>query len=185
MGVSSSPSYKIICSFLVHFVLLLGIETFNVNDDMIYKWVRLMQILTLVALMWACLLHTTIRPFIYFYYITRIDGYRHFQCKWRYDFQVCQLSVNTNVGCFDVGMSSSPSNKTICSFLVPFLLLLAIETFNVNDDMIFKCVCHLSGNTNVGCIDVDVSSAPSNKTICFFNTFPLVAARIWSSSVAV
>ena len=52
---------------------------------------------------------------------------------------MCELSANTNIGCFDMGVSSSPSNKIFCSFLVYFLLLLAIETFNVNEDMVFKC----------------------------------------------
>ena len=57
-----------------------------------------------------------------------------------YDLQVGQVSANTNVGCHDVGVSSSPSNKATCSFLVRFLLILSIETFDVNKDMVFKCV---------------------------------------------
>ena len=51
---------------------------------------------------------------------------------------MCQVSANTTISCFDVGASSSPSNKTIYSFLVHFLLLLSIETLNVNDNMIHK-----------------------------------------------
>ena len=90
MCVSSSPSNKIICSFLVHLLLLLATEILNVNDNMIYKWVRSVQILTLVALMLAYLPCPAIRPFIH--------------------------------------------------FLVRFLLILSIETYNVNEDMVFKSV---------------------------------------------
>ena len=88
--VSSSPNNKTICSFLITFLLLLAIETLNVNDNIIYKWVRLVEILMLVALMWACLPRPAIRPFLH--------------------------------------------------SLVHFLIFLATETFNANDDMIFKCV---------------------------------------------
>ena len=35
---------------------------------------------------------------------------------WRYDFEVYQLSANTIIVVIDVGVSSSPSNKIICSF---------------------------------------------------------------------
>ena len=52
---------------------------------------------------------------------------------------MCHLSGNTNVGCIDVGVSSAPSNKTICFFLIHFLLLLSIESFIVGEDMVFKC----------------------------------------------
>ena len=50
-----------------------------------------------------------------------------------HSYGVSPLNINTSfayaiVNCFDVGVSSSPSNKSICSFLVHFLLLLAIET---------------------------------------------------------
>ena len=78
---------------------------------------------------------------------------------------MCQVSANTSVGCFDVGVSSSSSNKIICSFLVHLLLVLAIETLNVNDNMILK-VGQVSPNIIIGCFDVDVPSSPSNKTIC-------------------
>ena len=91
-----------------------------------------------------------------------ITGYWDFQCKWSYDFEVCQLSANTNVGCFDVGVSSLPCDKTICSFLV---ILLAIETFNVNENMIFKSVSFCA-NLNVRSCYEGLSSSPSNKTIC-------------------
>ena len=76
--------------FLVHFLLLLAFKTLNMNDDMIFKCVKLVQILSSVVLIWVCLSHPAIRPFVY--------------------------------------------------FLVHFLLLLAFETLNVNDNMIFECV---------------------------------------------
>ena len=90
VGVSSSPSNKTIYSFLVHFFLLLAIESTDVNDNMIFKCVELVQILSSVDLMWVCLPCPAIRPFVH--------------------------------------------------FLVHFLLLLAIETLNVSDNMKFKCV---------------------------------------------
>ena len=49
-----------------------------------------------------------------------IAGYGDFECKQQYDIQVCQVSINTIVSCFDVGVSSSPSNKSICSFFSTF-----------------------------------------------------------------
>ena len=70
--------------FLVHFILLLAMETLNVNDNMIFKCVKLVQILLLVVLMWACLPCPAIRAFVH--------------------------------------------------FLVHFILLLAMETLNVNDN---------------------------------------------------
>ena len=66
-GVSSSPSNKAIYSFLVHFLLLLSIETFNVNEDMFFKCVSLVRILTLVALMGAYLPRPAIIPFLHFF----------------------------------------------------------------------------------------------------------------------
>ena len=77
---------------LVYFLLLLTIETFNVNNDNIFKCVRLVQTLMLVAFMWTCLPQPAIRPFLH--------------------------------------------------FLVHFVLLLTIETINIKDDTIFKCVRH-------------------------------------------
>ena len=53
---------------------------------------------------------------------------------------MCQVSAKTSLSYFDVGVSCSPSNKTICSFLVDILLLLATETLNVNDNMMYQWV---------------------------------------------
>ena len=69
-----------------------------------------------------------------------IGGYWYFDCKRQYDIQVHQVSASTNVSYFDVGMSSSPISKTICSFVVHFLLLVPIDTLNVSDNMLLKCV---------------------------------------------
>ena len=66
VGVSLSPRNKTIYSFLVHFFLFLAIETLNVNDNMIFKCVKLVQILSSVVLMWACLLCPAIRSFLHF-----------------------------------------------------------------------------------------------------------------------
>ena len=84
------PAIRSFVHFLVHFLLLLAIETLNVNDNMIFKCVKLVQILSSVVLMWMCLPRPAIRPFIH--------------------------------------------------FLVHLFLLLAIESTDVNDNMIFKCV---------------------------------------------
>ena len=84
------PAIRPFINFLVHFFLLLAIETLNVNDNMIFKCVKLVQILSSVDLMWACLPRPAIRPFIHFF--------------------------------------------------STFFLLLAIESTDVNDNMIFKCV---------------------------------------------
>ena len=89
VGVSSSPINRTICSFLVHFLILLVIQTFNVSEIMIFKCVSLVQILLFVALMCAYLSCQAIKPFLH----------------------------------------SS----------VHFLLFLANESFNLNDDLIFKC----------------------------------------------
>ena len=76
-----------------------------------------------------------------------------------------QVSPNSNVGCIDVGVSTSLSNKTICSLLVHFLVLLAIETLNSD----------ISANTNVRFFYVGMSFSPTSKTICsFLCTFPLI-----------
>ena len=66
VDVSSSPSNMSICSVLVHFLLLLAIETSDVNDNMIFKCINLVQILLLVVLMWACLPCPAIRAFVHF-----------------------------------------------------------------------------------------------------------------------
>ena len=84
------PAIRPFVHFLVHFLLLLAMETPVVNENMIFKCVKLVQMLSLVVLMWVCLPCPAIRPFVH--------------------------------------------------FLVHFLLLLAMETPGVNENIIFKCV---------------------------------------------
>ena len=86
----SYPAIRPFVHFLVDFPLFLPFKTLNMNDYMIFKFVKLVQIWSSVVLIWVCLSYSAIRPFVH--------------------------------------------------FLEYFLLLLAIETLNVNDNMIFNCV---------------------------------------------
>ena len=118
----SHPAMRPFVHFLVHFLLLLAIETLNLNDNMIFKCVKLVQILLSVVLIWMCLYHPAIRPFFH--------------------------------------------------FLEHFLLLLAIETLNLNNSMIFKCVKLVQILSSVVLIWVCLY----HPAICsFFRTFPLIA----------
>ena len=140
MGLSLPPSNKAICLFLVHFLLLLAIETLNVNDDMIFKCVKLVQILSSVVLIWVCLSHPTIRPFVQFlvhfllllaFETMNVNEDMIFKC-------VKLVQILSSVVLIWVCLSH-PAIRSFY-FLVHFLLLLALETLNVNDHMIFKCV---------------------------------------------
>ena len=137
----SHPAIKPFVHFLVHFLLLLAIETLNVNDNMIFKCVKLVQILSSVILIWLCLSHPAIRPFV------------HFLVHFLLLLAIETLNVNDNmifkcVKLVQILSSviliwlclSHPAIRPFVHFLVHFLLLLAIETLNVNDNMIFKCV---------------------------------------------
>ena len=141
VGVSSSPSNKTIYSFFVHFFSLLAIETLNVNDNMIFKCVKLVQILSSVVLMWACLPRPAIRPFV------------HFLVHFFLLLAIESTDVNNNMifKCVKLVQTLSsvvlmwaylprPAIRPFVHFLVHFLLLLAIETLNVNGNMIFRCV---------------------------------------------
>ena len=141
VGVSSSPSNKTIYSFLVHFFLLLAIETLNVNDNMIFKCVKLVQILSSVVLMWTCLPRPAIRPFVHFlvhFFLllaiesTDVNNNMIFKC-------VKLVQILSSVVLMWAYLRR-PAIRPFVHFLVHFLLLLAIETLNVNDNMIFKCV---------------------------------------------
>ena len=71
-----------ICSFLVHFLLLLAIETSDVNDNMIFKCVKLVEIVLSIVLMWVCLPRPAIKPFVHFFStFPLIAGYYDFECK--------------------------------------------------------------------------------------------------------
>ena len=62
----SRSAIRAFVHFLVHFLLLLAIETSYVNDNMIFKCVNLVQILLLVVLMWVCFPRPAIRAFVHF-----------------------------------------------------------------------------------------------------------------------
>ena len=82
----SHPALRPFLHFLVHFLLLLAMETSYVNDNMIFKCVNLVQILLSVILMWACLPRPAIRAFVHFFStFTLIVGYKDFECKRQYD----------------------------------------------------------------------------------------------------
>ena len=49
-----------------------------------------------------------------------IAGFRDFECERQYDIQVCQVSTNRIVSCFDMGVSFLSSNKAICLFFSTF-----------------------------------------------------------------
>ena len=135
------PAIRPFVHFLVHFLLLLAIETLNVNDNMIFKCVKLVQILSSVVLMWVCLPRPAIRPFIHFlvhFFLllaiesTDVNDNMIFKCV-----KLVQIlsSVVLMWACLP-----RPAIRPFVHFLVHFFLLLAIESTDVNDNMIFKCV---------------------------------------------
>ena len=135
------PAIRPFVHFLVHFLLLLAIETLNVNDNMIFKCIKLVQILSSVALMWVCLPRPAIRPFVYFLVhfllllaieTLNVSDNTIFKCV---KLVLILLSVVLMWACLP-----RPAIRTFVHFLVHFFLLLAIESTDVNDNMIFKCV---------------------------------------------
>ena len=137
----SRPAIRPFVPFLVHFLLLLAMETLNVNDNMIFKCVKLVQILSSVVLMWVCLPRPAIRPFIHFlvhFFLllaiesTDVNDNMIFKC-------VKLVQILSSVVLMWVCLPR-PAIRPFIHFLVHFFLLLAIETLNVNDNMIFKCV---------------------------------------------
>ena len=126
---------------MVHFLLLLTFETLNVNDDMIFKCVKLVQILSSVVLIWVCLYHPAIRPFVHFleHFLLllaietlNVNDDMIFKC-------VKLVQILSSVVLIWVCLYH-PAIRPFVHFLEHFLLLLAIETLNLNDSMIFKCV---------------------------------------------
>ena len=135
------PAIRAFVHFLVHFLLLLAIETSYLNDNMIFKCVNLVQMLSSLVLMWVCLPRPAVSPFAYFLV--------HFLLLLA--IETSYVNDNMTFKCVKlVQMLSSvvlmwvclpyPAIKAFVYFLVHFLLLLAIETSYVNDNMIFKCV---------------------------------------------
>ena len=141
VGVSSSPTIRPFVHFLVHFFLLLAIESTDVNNNMIFKCVKLVQTLSSVVLMWVCLPRPAIRPFIHFLIhlfllltieSTDVNDNMIFKC-------VKLVQILSSVVLMWAYLPL-PAIRPFVHFLVHFLFLLAIETLNVNDNMIFKCV---------------------------------------------
>ena len=135
------PAIRPFIHFLAHFFLLLAIESTDVNDNMIFKCIKLVQILSSVDLMWVCLSRPGIRPFIHFlvhFFLllaiesTDVNDNMIFKC-------VKLVQILSSVDLMWVCLPY-PAIRPFVHFLVHFLLLLAIETLNVNDNMIFKCV---------------------------------------------
>ena len=135
------PAIRPFVLFLVHFFLLLAIESTDVNDNMIFKCVKLVQILSSVDLMWVCLPRPAIRPFIHFlihFFLllaiesTDVNDNMIFKC-------IKIVQILSSVALMWVCLPR-PAIRPFVYFLVHFLLLLAIETLNVSDNMILKCV---------------------------------------------
>ena len=76
------PAIRPFVHYLVHFLLLLAMETSDVNDNMIFNCVKLVQMLSSLVLMWVCLPRPAIRPFVHFFStFPLIAGYGDFRCK--------------------------------------------------------------------------------------------------------
>ena len=125
------PAIRSCHHFLVHFLSLLAMKTMNVNDNIIFKCVKLVQILLSFVLMWVCLPHPAIRPLFCSFFSTFpfIAGYWEYRCKWKNDIQLCQVSTNTIVILMWVCLPC-PAIRTFIHFLVHFLFF--IMTSNVN-----------------------------------------------------
>ena len=128
-------------NFLVHFLLLLAMKTSYVNDNMIFKCLKLVQILSSVVLMWVCLPCQAIKAFVYFLVhfllllamkTSYVNINMIFKCV---NLVQILLSVVLMWACLH-----RLAIRPFLNFLVHFLLLLAMETSYVNDNMIFKCV---------------------------------------------
>ena len=135
------PAIKAFVYFLVHFHLLLAMETSDVNDNMIFKCLKLVQILSSVVLMWVCLSCPAIKAFVYFLVhfllllamkTSYVNINMIFKCV---NLVQILLSVVLMWACLH-----RLAIRPFLNFLVHFLLLLAMETSYVNDNMIFKCL---------------------------------------------
>ena len=141
VGVSSLPSNKTVCSFLVHFLLLLAIETSDVNDNMIFKCVKLVQILSSVVLMWVCLPRPAIRPFVHFLvHSFLLLAMKTLNVNYNMIFKCVKLVQTLSSVVLMWVCLPRPAIRPFVHFLVQLFLLLAIESTDVNDNMIFKCV---------------------------------------------
>ena len=137
----SHPAIRPFVHFLVHFLLLLAFDTLNVNDDMIFKCVKLVQILSSIVLIWVCLSHPAIRPFVHFLvHFLLLLTFATFNVNDNMIFECVRfVKILSTVVLIWVCLSL-PAIRPFVYFLVHFLLLLAFGTSNVNYNMIFKCV---------------------------------------------
>ena len=135
------PAIRPFVHFLVHFFFLLAIESTDVNDNMIFKCVKLVQTLSSVVLMWAYLPRPAIRPFVHFLVhfllllaieTLNVNGNMIFKC-------VNLVQILSSVVLMWVCLPR-PAIRPFIHFLIHLFLLLAIESTDVNDNMIFKCV---------------------------------------------
>ena len=135
------PAIRPFVHFLVHFLLLLAMETSDVHDNMIFKCLKLIKILSSVVLLWVSLPRPAIRPFVHFLVhfllllaieTSDVNDNMIFKC-------LKLVQILSSVVLMWVCLPC-PAIKAFVYFLVHFLLLLAMETSYVNDNMIFKCV---------------------------------------------
>ena len=171
----SHPAIRPFVHFLVHFLLLLTFETLNVNDDMILKCVKLVQILSSVVLIWVCLSHPAIRPFVHFLaHFLLLLAFKTLNGNDEMILKCVKLvQILSSVVLIWVCLSH-PAIRPFVHFLVHFLLLLAFETLNTNDDMILKCVKLVQILSSVVLIWVCLSH-PAIRLFVYFSTFPLIA----------
>ena len=150
--------------------------TLNVNNNMIFQCVRLVQILSSVVLIWMCLSHPAIRPFVYFlvhfllllaFETLNVNDNMIFQC-------VRLVQILLSVVLMWVCLSH-PAIRPFVHFLVHFFLLLAFETLNVNNNMIFKCVRLVQILSSVVLICVCLSHPAIRPFVHFLSTFHLIA----------
>ena len=139
MGVSSLSSNKTISSLFSTLPLIAGYWDFRCKLRYHFQVCQVSANSNVCCFDVGVSSLTNNKPICYLFSILPfIAGYWDFQCKWQYDFKMCQVSAKTSLSYFDVGVSCLPSKKNICSFLVDILLLLAIET--LNDNMMWVCV---------------------------------------------
>ena len=173
----SHPAIRPFVHFLVHFLLLLAFETLNVNDNMIFKCVKLVQILSSVVLIWVCFFYPAIRPFFFFlvhflsllaFETLNVNDDMIFKC-------VKLVQIQSSVVLIWVCLSH-PAIRPFVHFLVHFLLLLAFETLNMNDDIIFKCVKLVQIQSSVVLIWVCLSHPAIRPFVHFLVHFLLLLA---------
>ena len=108
---------------------------------MIFKCVNLVQMLSLVVLMWVCLAHSAIRAFVNF--LVHFPLLLAMKTPYVNDNMIFKCVNLVQILSLVVLMwvcLPRPAIKAFVYFLVHFLLLLAMKTSYVNDNVIFKCV---------------------------------------------